>query len=81
MILPLNIKIEKKISSRRSGGIALGYRNYLENFITPIDTDCPYVLWFSIKKEIFNYHKMLYSVLFIYPLKTLDIHQMMQYQK
>ena len=73
---------QTKISNHRSGGIALDYRNYLENFITPIDTDCPYVYYgLVLRKKYFICCKMLYSVLFIYSLKTLDIHQMMQYQK
>ena len=64
-------KNRKKISSRRSGGIALGYRNYLENFITPLDTDCPYVLWFTIKKEIFNLSQnVIFGIIYIPPENT-----------
>ena len=64
-------KNRETISSHRSCGIALGYRNYLENFITPIDIDCPYVLWFSIKKEMFNLSQnVIFSIIYIPPENT-----------
>ena len=49
-----------------SGGIALGYKSYLENCITPIYTDCPYVLWFSIKKQMFNLSQIvIFGIIYI----------------
>ena len=61
----------KKISSPRSGGIARDYRNYLENFTTPIDIDSPYVLWFSIKKEMFNLlQNVIFGIIYILPENT-----------
>ena len=59
-------KNREKISSHMSGGIALGYKSYLENCITPIYTDCPYVLWLSIKKQMFNLSQIvIFGIIYI----------------
>ena len=39
-------KNRKQFMKRKSGGIAIAYKQCLENYITPIDTDSKLVLWF-----------------------------------
>ncbi|CAG2192228.1 unnamed protein product [Mytilus edulis] len=47
-------KNRKKITSFRSGGIALGYRSQYAKFIHCIETDCPFVLWFRVDRILFR---------------------------
>ena len=35
----------EKVKTVKSGGIILGYKDCLDAFIEPIDTDCKFVLW------------------------------------
>ena len=44
----------KKVKRFKSGGIILGYKDCLDAFIEPIDTDCKFVLWCKISKLISN---------------------------
>ncbi|CAG2202024.1 unnamed protein product [Mytilus edulis] len=63
-----HFKNRKKYSNRKSGGIAFGYKRYLENCITPIQTDCPFVQWFSIDEKIFDLKSsVIFGVIYIPP--------------
>ncbi|CAG2247197.1 unnamed protein product [Mytilus edulis] len=52
----------------KSGGIALGYKSYLESFIKPITTDCQFVLWFSIDKKVFDSpENVIFGIVYVPP--------------
>ncbi|VDI12648.1 Hypothetical predicted protein [Mytilus galloprovincialis] len=52
----------------KSGGIALGYKSYLESFITPITTDCQFGLWFSIDKKVFDSpENVIFGIVYVPP--------------
>ncbi|CAG2239765.1 unnamed protein product [Mytilus edulis] len=63
-----HFKNRKKYSNRKSGGIAFGYKRYLENCISAIQTDCPFVQWFSIEAKIFDLKSsVIFGVIYIPP--------------
>ncbi|CAC5367368.1 unnamed protein product [Mytilus coruscus] len=63
-------KNRKKISNYKSGGIALGYKKYLERYITVIESECPFVYWFSVKKENSDFQEnIIFGITYI-PLKN-----------
>ena len=52
----------------KSGGIALGYKSYLEDFIKPIDTECKFVLWFSVDKVILKTSEnVIFGIIYVPP--------------
>ncbi|CAG2232095.1 unnamed protein product [Mytilus edulis] len=64
-------KNRKKISNYKSGGIAIGYKKYLEHYITVIESECPFVFWFSVKKEIFDFQEnVIFGITYIPPENT-----------
>jgi hypothetical protein len=40
------MKNRKKIG-RKSGGIILGYKDHLEHYIEPLETESNYIFWFN----------------------------------
>ena len=52
---------------RKSGGIAIAYKNYIENFIIPIETDSKLVLWFKISDKLTRNGTLLCGVVYITP--------------
>lgn len=64
-------KNRHKITNYRSGGIALGYKRYLEKFIRPIESECNFVYWFQVDKAVFNLDKnVIFGVVYIPPVNT-----------
>ena len=58
----------RKKFNNRSGGIALGYKTYLNDYIKIIDTDCPFVLWFSVDKKILRtLQNVIFGIIYIPP--------------
>ncbi|CAG2240499.1 unnamed protein product [Mytilus edulis] len=54
-----------------SGGIALGYRKYLEKYIKPIETECKFVYWFTIDKKVLNLSENVFiGIVYIPPVNT-----------
>ncbi|CAC5411896.1 unnamed protein product [Mytilus coruscus] len=65
-------KNRKKISNYKSGGIALGYKKELENFIIPVETDSSFVFWFSVKKDFLELKKdLIFGIIYIPPENTI----------
>ena len=65
------MKNRKKISNRRSGGIMVGYKESLDNYIDIVNTDSKYVLWFKCSKNLFKTEQPVYfGVVYIPPEHT-----------
>ncbi|VDI40569.1 Hypothetical predicted protein [Mytilus galloprovincialis] len=73
-LLCLNVCVLKnrhKLSNYRSGGIALGYRKYLEKYIKPIETECKFVYWFTIDKKVLHLPENVFiGIVYIPPVNT-----------
>ncbi|CAC5372883.1 unnamed protein product [Mytilus coruscus] len=66
-----DFKNRHKLSNHRSGGIALGYRKYLEKYIKPIETECKFVYWFTIDKRVLNLPENVFiGIVYIPPVNT-----------
>jgi hypothetical protein len=39
---------------RKSGGIILGYKDHLENYIEPLETESNYIFWFKVSSKLFS---------------------------
>lgn len=66
------MKNRTKYSNTRSGGITLGSKNYLENYIELLNTDSDYVFWFKIKGILFNSESdIVFGIVYIPPEGTL----------
>ncbi|CAC5372882.1 unnamed protein product [Mytilus coruscus] len=66
-----SFKNRHKLSNHRSGGIALGYRKYLEKYIKPIETECKFVYWFTIDKRVLNLPENVFiGIVYIPPVNT-----------
>ncbi|CAG2246975.1 unnamed protein product [Mytilus edulis] len=62
------MKNRKTVTSRRSGGIIVGYTEKLKNMIEIKETDCKYVLWFQVNGKVFNLDKpVVFGVVYIPP--------------
>lgn len=58
----------RKRYKNKSGGIALGYRKYLKDFVKVINTDSPYVLWLSLDKKVLQTdHNVIFGIIYIPP--------------
>lgn len=44
-------KHRKSYMRRKSGGIAVAYKKWLEQYLSPIETDSKLVLWFQISEK------------------------------
>ncbi|CAG2224523.1 unnamed protein product [Mytilus edulis] len=65
-------KNRKKFSNYRSGGLAFGHKSSLNNYITPIDSNCPFVFWFKICKKLVQLPQdLICGVIYIPPINTL----------
>ena len=65
-------KNRKKVATYKSGGIAIGYKKCLHKFIKPIETDCQYVYWLNIDKQLFNLSQnVIIGVIYIPPVNSL----------
>ena len=47
-----HFKNRKRLANYKSGGMALGYRKGLEKFIKPLETNCKFVFWFCVDKNL-----------------------------
>ena len=63
----LYYKHRKNISRRRSGGIALAYKQYLTPYITIIETSSKLVIWFKISKQLTKTEDILCGIVYIPP--------------
>ena len=64
-------KNRKKFTSHRSGGIAVGCKNYLQNFLHPIDTECQFIYWFKIDRNFLGLQQdAIFGVVYIPPENT-----------
>ena len=69
-------KNRKQKTARKSGGIAVQVKNDILKHFSVVDSECEYVLWFTLSKAIFlELMLMFFLVLFIYHLKIQDIIQ------
>ena len=56
---------------RKSGGIAVLFKNKFKNTIHQIKTNCGYILWVKLDKLIFNtYEDVLLGILYIPPTQS-----------
>ena len=63
-----HMKNRKKISNRRSGGITVGIKDTLKDFIEIVNTDSRYVLWFKCKESLFKTDQpVFFGVVYIPP--------------
>ena len=61
-------KNRQTCSRTRSGGIVVGYRKSLAEYITPINTECKYVQWFKVKGTLFDCDSdVLFGAVYIPP--------------
>ncbi|CAG2227993.1 unnamed protein product [Mytilus edulis] len=66
-----SFKNRHKITSHRSGGIALGYRKCLDKCIKTFDTECKFVYWFSVDKKVFDLDEnIVFGIVYIPPVNT-----------
>ncbi|CAG2230935.1 unnamed protein product [Mytilus edulis] len=64
-------KNRKKLANHKSGGIALGFKKYLDKYIKYIQSDCQFVLWFSIDKKVLDLPKdAIFGIIYIPPVNT-----------
>ncbi|XP_063427570.1 asparagine-rich protein-like [Mytilus trossulus] len=64
-------KNRKKLANHKSGGIALGFKKYLDKYIKYIQSDCQFVLWFSIDKKVLDLPKdAIFGIIYIPPINT-----------
>ena len=57
----------RKQNGRKSGGIILGYKNHLENFIEPLETKSNYIFWFKVSSKLFYLSDVLIFGYSLYP--------------
>ena len=56
----------------KSGGIAVGYKTYLKDHVKIIETECHFVLWLSVEKEVFHSEKkIIFGIVYVPPENTL----------
>jgi hypothetical protein len=61
-------KNRQKFSHRKSGGIAFGYKEKLDKFITIIKNDNTFVFWVKVSSTLFKLHEdVLIGVVYIPP--------------
>ena len=61
------MKNRKKIG-RKSGGIILGYKDHLENYIEPLETESNYIFWFKVSSKLFNLSDdLIFGIVYIPP--------------
>ncbi|CAC5415123.1 unnamed protein product [Mytilus coruscus] len=71
IIKQFSFKNRHKITSHRSGGIALGYRRCLDKCIKTFDTECKFVYWFSVDKKVFDLDEnIVFGIVYIPPVNT-----------
>ncbi|MES9881062.1 MAG: reverse transcriptase domain-containing protein [Sedimenticola sp.] len=63
----LYFKHRRKISRRKSGGIAFAYKKELRPHISPIETTSKLVQWFSISDKLIKQSNVLCGVVYIPP--------------
>lgn len=58
----------RKKFNNRSGGIALGYKMFLNEHIKVFETDCPFVLWFSVDKKLLKTSQnVIFGIIYVPP--------------
>ena len=61
------MKNRQKIG-RKSGGIILGYKDPLENYIEPLETESSYIIWFKVSSKLFNLNDdLIFGIVYIPP--------------
>lgn len=59
------MKNRKRISTKRSGGIVVGYKDCLKDYIEVVETNSKYILWFKCNEQLLNIidtHLMMHLV-------------------
>jgi hypothetical protein len=58
----------RKKFGRKSGGIILGYKDHLENYIEPLETESNYIFWFKVSSKLFNLSDdLIFGIVYIPP--------------